>query len=189
MSKNAKDRPVFTTTEVDIRDVGAPQSTSVIMPATGSAEDLQGTMGLATGVMDDEIQIDVGPLFDFKGPGGQVYQVTQRYLEDLKRAEDELTIVIAPTNEKNAEQLVPVFVGGVPHRILRGRPTKCKRKFVEVLARAKPVAVETNEFVERDGARAIRIDRTVGIQYPFSIIHDPHPAYGGPWLERIANED
>ncbi len=172
MSNKAKDRPVFTSTEVDSRGMDLPQSQSAILSATGSAEDLRSDLAHENTVLS----ADDGVVFD-------------DYAQELAFNEHILTVVVHKTTEKNAEHLIFTGVNGVRQQFLRGHKVQVKRKYVEALARAKPVDVVTNEFVDREGGRAIRVDRETGVQYPFSVLHDPAGAAGEAWLTKIMAED
>ncbi len=110
------------------------------------------------------------------------------HFEILKFNEDTLTIRLERSSEKNAPQVVSVAVQGVEAWIPVGKPWKVKRKFVEVLARAKKDSIET-ESKEVDGDELTRnlVHRFSSNQHPFSVLHDPSPL-GPEWLTRLIAE-
>jgi len=98
-----------------------------------------------------------------------------------------VTVQIADTGSPNEEQYVQLGNNGTPQFVERGKPQKIKRKYVEVLARAKRGAVQTPEFVDASGARSTRIVKTPTLAYPFQVIMDKNPN-GRAWLQRILAE-
>lgn len=181
MSKQAKNTPVFTSTEVDTRGMDLPEGASVVTTNDASVDDLRSALQSAPAEGEGNI-LSAGSMIDMN-VGGKVYRVTQKYLDELKFNEDMLTIVIHETEDENAEFLIPVGNNGVPQSILRGQEIQVKRKFVEVLAHAKAVKIKTPEFVDNTGGRSIRIDKTSAHRYPFSVIFDPAGAKGQAWLK------
>lgn len=168
----AKDNPVFTSTETDVRDMSLPQSQSGILTATGSAEDLRQDFAHENTVLS----VSDGVAFD-------------EYAQELAFNEQVLTVIVHKTNDKNAEHLVKLGCNGRNQFLIRGVKLQCKRSFVESLARAKPVEVTTHETVDIEGGRAIRVDRVTNVAYPFSVLHDPAGAKGEAWLAKIVAED
>jgi len=111
-------------------------------------------------------------------------------MKDLAFMEEEVEIIVAPTTDKNAERHVFVSVNGqgagpkgIPW-LTRGVPYRVKRKFVEVLAKAKRVAVSTDEVLDSRGDRTIAVTKTSALAYPFSVIKDTNPR-GVDWLRDI----
>lgn len=150
---------------IEAAELPAHQRAAVILPATGSVDV----------PADDGVAVAEGPL-------------EADYAQALKDAEDVLTIEIHETEDKLADPLPMVAVNGRNQFIPRGVQVEVRRKFVEVLARAKPEAIETKEFLDGDGARAIRVDRRSALKYPFTLIHDPNPRYGQAWLRKLIAE-
>lgn len=121
------------------------------------------------------------------------------YLAALAFGEQPMKIRIESNSDKNAPKVVDCWVNGVPaeefhdgkwHKygyLSIGRPLITRRKFVEVLARAKPDSVQTN-VVERDNADPENmLQRFTSVKYPFSVIEDQDPK-GADWLNRIIQE-
>jgi hypothetical protein len=96
-------------------------------------------------------------------------------------------VMVSESSDENAEDLVTIYVGGVPQRFIRGKLQTVKRKFVEGLARAKPTRINTQEFTNNQGIRDVKIRRSTGLRYPFSVMHDPNPN-GPAWLRKVLGE-
>lgn len=105
-------------------------------------------------------------------------------LQQAAFMEDVLTIRVERGREKHAPQWVDVHVNGVLQWIKIGEPQRVKRKFVEVLARSQPFSVQTEHGSTNEERPQNRIERSQFAQYPFSVLHDPHPL-GSEWLQRV----
>lgn len=108
------------------------------------------------------------------------------HAENLAFMEEIVAVCVFPTQDKNAEQIVEVFNDGTAQRFIRGQWQTVKRKYVEVLARAKQFSVQTPETMDRDGNRTTRIDTSHGLRYPFEM-KDKNPR-GSAWLSSILQE-
>lgn len=104
-------------------------------------------------------------------------------LDNLAFNENVLTIHIHETSEKDAQKVFEVSVGGETVFFRRGETKKVKRKFVEVLARARPVTYENEEYLDGNGEKQVRYPTTMGLRYPFNIV-DPTPL-DTAWLKSI----
>jgi hypothetical protein len=115
------------------------------------------------------------------------------YLDQLAFNEEPVTIHIQPSAEKNAATAIPVWVNGKGCEVFLGNSwiecpylpvnTKItlKRKYLEVLVRAK-VDVVTTEIVDPQGERPDnRINRFTSAVASFSVIEDKNPK-GAEWL-------
>lgn len=110
----------------------------------------------------------------------------KQYAGNLAFMEERVLVRVLPSAEKNAEMVVDTYNDGIVQRFIRGEWVIAKRKFVEVLARAKPFGVQTPEIVDGNGDRATRIDTHVGLRYPFEM-KDKNPR-GQGWLQSILQE-
>lgn len=98
-----------------------------------------------------------------------------------------ITIVVNPPNDADEPMLVHVAVNGVNQFIPRGEAIAVKRKYVEVLARAKRTDFAQN-LDERLGEQGFNQVRTMhSLRFPFSMIGDPNPK-GGAWLTGVLAE-
>lgn len=101
-------------------------------------------------------------------------------------ANDILTIRLAEPTDPFDDPILPVIVNGTLMPIPRGVEIKIKRKYVEVLARAREVRYE-QRAVNPLAPEQIELHGRVVHKYPFEVIKDPHPD-GKKWLESIRNE-
>jgi hypothetical protein len=104
-----------------------------------------------------------------------------------KFMEEELTIVIHKSTDKNALERVPVGVNGETAWLPRDTKIRLPRKFVERLARAQEATFRTDDNPDprMDEGKIIR--RTNGQVFPFAVLHDPNPR-GAAWLQRVTRE-
>lgn len=94
-------------------------------------------------------------------------------------------LVHGTTNENEAPHFI-LNCNGVNQPVLRGMPTKMKRKYLEILARMKetkytqvtpnPAAPDVSEMRARHG-----------LAYPFELVEDPNPK-GREWLRNVLAE-
>lgn len=108
-------------------------------------------------------------------------------LDELAFMEERVTIRIEPSADRFAKQVVDVYVNGVPEWIPVGQPYTVKRKYVEVLARAKQETISTVSGSTNDEDPVNRIQRFNSSKYPFTVINDPSPR-GAAWLTRLLAE-
>lgn len=104
--------------------------------------------------------------------------------------EEPVIIQLHESTDPNAEKLVYVAIngegaaGGVNGYLPRGVPVTVKRKFVENLCHARPVAYESVERMNQRGEREVIYPKTSALKYPFSVISDPNPK-GAQWLSKL----
>jgi len=106
---------------------------------------------------------------------------------ELEAFMNEQVLVEVHKGDKNSEQTFELRCGNVSQFIVRGRRQTIKRKFLELLARAKPDTISTPEYVDGAGNKGTRIVKTDSLRYPFSVVSDPNPR-GYVWLEQVLNE-
>lgn len=114
--------------------------------------------------------------------------VSKDKLESLRFMEDELEIVVADTTDPTAERIVEVWNDGVPQRFERNLKQKVKRKYVEVLARAKVTRHSNEKYKDGEGHDAYRYPSHTALRYPFTVIYDPAGDKGRTWLESVLRE-
>lgn len=101
--------------------------------------------------------------------------------------EEAVEVEILPTENPHAEQVIQLQCNGVNQFLLRGVPVMVKRKFVEILARAKTENIATPEFIDGNGNRSTRITKSQGLRYPFRVMRDANPK-GREWLETVMRQ-
>ncbi len=98
-----------------------------------------------------------------------------------------VTIVVNPSQDPDDPQLVQVGVNGVNQFMPRGEPIAVKRKYVEVLARAKRTDF-AQQLDERLGEAKFNLLRTMhSLKYTFSVLEDRNPR-GRAWLTGVLAE-
>lgn len=117
----------------------------------------------------------------------------------LAFAEEPVTIRLERSSEKYAPMHVPAWVNGKGAEVFDngrwvevtylpvGKPVTTKRKYVEVLVRAKPDDVQTiheDATAERPRNELIRNTRSA---FPLTILQDKNPK-GHEWLTRLMAE-
>lgn len=109
------------------------------------------------------------------------------HAEKLVFNEDPLEIRLEPGRERNAPKVVDVAVNGERRWLPVGVPIRIQRKFVEVLARSQPFAVETRVGRADEEHPANDVLRNPFRQHPFTVLFDPNPR-GVAWLNKISYE-
>lgn len=146
------------------------------------------TADMEVGQRDDLIIPVSGPLVREREEIEQLdAPIIDGTLAELAFMEETLTIRIEPTSEKYAKQVVDVYVNGAPEWIPVGKPYTVRRKFVEVLARAKQETINTVSGSTDDANPENRVTRFNASKYPFSVLNDPSPK-GAAWLTRLIAE-
>ncbi len=97
-----------------------------------------------------------------------------------------VTIMVHESTEEDEPDLVLVGVNGVTQYLKRGDAQTVKRKYVEVLARAKLTDYKQN-LDPQLGELMNRLKQRHALKYPFSVIEDRNPK-GGAWLKSILAE-
>lgn len=127
--------------------------------------------------------------------------LTDEYTQALQFAEEPVTIRIEPGQEKNAPTVIDCWVNGKGAEVLDsvtgkwmeinclpiGGEIVTKRKYVEVLARAKYDSINTVAGSTRDENPENRIQRSTSRRATFSVLRDDNPL-GREWLNRLMRE-
>jgi hypothetical protein len=113
----------------------------------------------------------------------QVVRTEQLDFEKFMR--DELEVHINESQNENDAAFVEVNVNGDYRMIVRGDTATLRRYHVAVLAQAKQSRVRQKKIVNADGSMGFVEENVLSLTYPFSVISDPNPKQGGPWLKKI----
>lgn len=108
-------------------------------------------------------------------------------VEEIAFMNEDVIVTIHPTNDKNQENPVPLGNDGRMIYVPRGVQCQMKRRYVEVLARAKADSFGDQEYVNDDGVRAHRYPKNIALKYPFSVNEDKNPN-GAAWLKKVLAE-
>lgn len=122
--------------------------------------------------------------------------LTTDYADALSFMEEPVTIRLAPSTDKNAATVFPVWVNGKPAEVFQnkrwqeigylpvGQNLIVKRKVLEVILRAKIDRVETvvgDATQEKPANKAVRFTSPV---HSVSILEDKNPL-GSPWASEL----
>lgn len=109
----------------------------------------------------------------------------KNYADQLAFLEEPVEIMVAEPQDEKESSLVQLFVQGRSQMIIPGQPIIIKRKYLEVLARAKQIrykpVVKINDLT---GAPVNMMIPRLVLRYNFSVIQDKNPK-GAEWLRRI----
>lgn len=110
--------------------------------------------------------------------------VDKKWAEMMQFAEDLIEVTVHTTSEKNAEPFVLVACNGINQYFVRGQKQAVKRKFVEVLARAKQTNYENQQIKMDNGEETYIYPARTALRYPFTVHNDPNPK-GIDWLKSV----
>lgn len=113
--------------------------------------------------------------------------LTKGDFEEIMFMEELVKIRVEPLTEKNPRKIIDLYVNGKAEWVPVGRPWIMRRKFVEVLARSKPISVQTkHEQPEESLDPQNEVIRTASAQFPFSVLQDT--PRGVEWLNKLMAE-
>jgi hypothetical protein len=126
--------------------------------------------------------IDDTPTID---PVSQVADLRELAASEAFMNEMVEVMVHSSTDENQAPHVI-LNCNGTNQPILRGVPTRVRRKYVEILARMKETKYSQ---VTRNPAAPDQIDMIArhGLAYPFELMHDDNPR-GRAWLSNVLAE-
>ncbi len=127
-------------------------------------------------ILDDTPTID---------PVSQVADLRELAASEVFMNEMVEVMVHSSTDENQAPHVI-LNCNGTNQPILRGVPTRVRRKYVEILARMKETKYSQ---VTRNPAAPDQIDMIArhGLAYPFELMHDDNPR-GRAWLSNVLAE-
>lgn len=111
------------------------------------------------------------------------------YLRDLAFYEEPVKILVHPTmSDRDTSRLISLGVNGVPQYILAGTPITVKRKYVEVLAKARPDTISTEASINSmTGKESNSIKKMSYNHYNFDILEDKNPR-GREWIADLRKQ-
>jgi hypothetical protein len=113
--------------------------------------------------------------------------VSGEKLEMLKFNEDILTVMVHESTNQLDDPIPEVWNDGKCQRFQRGLEQEVKRKYVEVLARAKKTIYKQERVKDGNGDDTIVNRPQTALKYPFVVLRDPSPR-GAAWLKSIMAE-
>jgi hypothetical protein len=167
----AKNNPVRVPEGYDTRDNEVGQSETRIMESTGPAE------------------LSLSPP-EFKVVGDKQYSPDK--LATLAFMEEELTIRVMDSTNENDVYIPAVYNDGRAQYFVRNMEQTVKRKYVEVLARAKKTTYSQQKATNFNGDEYYKNIPHTALVYPFQVISDPsgvtQDSKGYQWLKAIQLE-
>jgi hypothetical protein len=112
--------------------------------------------------------------------------LTEAELKYAAFMEEKVVIIVHEATNEEELNVVSPMVNGMSQPIVRGHPTAVKRKYVEVLARAKETKYRQEQLDASKPDSLVMIPRTV-LAFPFSIERDDNPN-GRAWLRDIVKQ-
>lgn len=149
-----------------------------------TAEQKVGQDRVATMATTGEPEIEHESLIEVES-GAKAARIKDK-AEILAFMEEVVTVIVAPTSDPQAPGIVEVWNAGRPQRFVRGMEQQVKRKFVEVLARAKPVNYGNEEYRDPAGNQSVRWPGRMSLLHPFTVVNDT--PRGQAWLKAILAE-
>lgn len=121
---------------------------------------------------------------DMEDPGVKDWMSRMAFNEE--RLEIEITEVMG--DDDQIDQAFSIAVNGINWLFHRGRTyDNIPRYIVEGIARAKPHSFGNKEVTDANGVKRMVYPRSMGLRYPFSILHDPNPL-GREWFKSLLME-
>lgn len=110
--------------------------------------------------------------------------VSKDKLENLRFNEDIMTVIVHESGNPTDTPRPEVWNDGRLFVFQRGQEMQVKRKFVEVLARAKKTTRGLRKVTDDNGIDHYEYPQKTALLYPFAVVHDPSPR-GKAWLDAI----
>lgn len=124
---------------------------------------------------EQDIEIEIAPSMDTAAG--------REKIANLEFMEEEVMVHIHSTSEKDADKVFEINVCGDREIFRRGEKRPVKRKFVEGLARAKPIAYDSTEVIGADGLQHYEYPSQKGLRYPFSLVNPT--SMDNAWLTSV----
>ena len=164
--KDAQYNPVIISQSVDVSQQEVGQGPSRLMKSTGDAKE----------ALDRDSVIKV-----MEQPYDKEKMAMLAFMNEL------VTIRVATTTDRNAEQCFEINVNGHMHFFRRGEEKTVPRFIVDRMLRLKPVVYTQREVVNAEGIREYMHDPHTGMKYDFSITRDDNPR-GRDWQRAVLAE-
>tara|TARA_R110000868_G_scaffold205600_2_gene454132 strand:+ start:122 stop:547 length:426 start_codon:yes stop_codon:yes gene_type:complete len=97
-----------------------------------------------------------------------------------------VTVMVHSTTDENQAPHVIVNCNGMNQPIIRGYPTRVRRKYVEILARMKETKY-TQVTPNPSAPDSTEMRARHGLAYPFEVTEDTNPR-GRGWLQNVLAE-
>lgn len=142
-------------------------------------------LGAMGGARDAEMDVRNGVQVEAVNVAGMTDKEFQKLMEDENFMNEDIVLVLHDTNDENALPAVSITVNERSVHIVRGQPTKLKRKYVEVLARARTTNYKQKPINPLQLDDSNRLLPKTGLSYPFMVTQDPSGDKGRAWLQNL----
>jgi hypothetical protein len=132
----------------------------------------------------DAVDAESGIILESKGNPNSVEFKDKA--DNLAFMEEPVSVYIHESEDENAAPYFSIGVNGESRTFIRDTTMTVPRKFVEGLARARPMHFKNIEFTREDGTRAFRWPSKRTVRYPFSPVGDSRR--GTQWLKKVLME-
>lgn len=102
-------------------------------------------------------------------------------LENLSFMNEKVTVRIASSTDKNAEQVFEITINGKTELFRRGEVKTVRRCYVDRMCMLKETVFDC-KLVESEGERQYIYPQTSGLKYDFGMVRDDNPN-GQAWLK------
>lgn len=108
-------------------------------------------------------------------------------MQMLQFMNEPITIRIATSTDKNAEQCFELNINGRAEFFRRGETKTVKRYFVDHLMRMKQTVYGQDMVINKEGIKSYVYPSSTGLKYDFAIIRDDNPL-GKSWERAVLAE-
>ncbi len=165
-SKEAKHNPVILSNAMETAEQEIAQGNARILKSTGSGKD-------ALDQMEHQIICDRA--------------VNDEQVQMLAFMNEPVTIRIATTTDKDADQVFELNINSRLEFFRRGETKTVPRYFVDRLLRLKQTVYTQREVTNQEGVKDILHDPHTALKYDFSIVRDANPI-GQMWEKSVLAE-
>jgi hypothetical protein len=108
-------------------------------------------------------------------------------MQMLQFMNEPVTIRIATSTDKNAEQCFELNINGRAEFFRRGETKTVKRNYVDLLMRLKQTVYGQDMVINKEGIKSYVYPASTGLKYDFAIIRDDNPL-GKSWERAVLAE-
>lgn len=101
---------------------------------------------------------------------------------------EKVEVIVHESEDPNAEPHPCIQNGGATQYFIRGKKMWVRRKFIEVLARARSTRYTQLETMDEFGGKKYSMVPHASLRYPFEVTNDPAGEKGRLWLQAIRDE-
>jgi len=114
--------------------------------------------------------------------------VNTEKMQMLAFMNEDVTIRIATSTDRNAEQVFELNINGKPEFFRRGETKTVKRYFVDRLLRLKTTVYAQELVLNKEGIKSYIYPPSTGLKYDFAVVRDTNPS-GDSWQRAVLAEN